>query len=69
MIQTIKKEIVDSFENSAKQILKLMIKFGSFVISCWVVLGMLAIGLMVPVQIVKFVTNTKWTKEAKTVNI
>ena len=69
MIQMIKKEVLDNFENSAKKILKLAIKLVSFVISCWLVIGMLAIGLIVPVEIVKFVTNTEWTKETKTVNI
>ena len=65
MIQEIKKKVSENVENLSKETRKLSVKLVSFVISCWLMIGTVAIGLVVQVQVAKSVMKSEWVKEAK----
>ena len=65
MIQEIKKEVEGNIENLTQKTRKLTVKLVSFVISCWLVIGTIGIGLVVPVQVARSVMKIDWIKEAK----
>ena len=69
MINDIKKEVSENIEHLTTKTRKMAVKLVSFVISCWLVIGTLAIGLIVPVQVAKSVMRIEWVKEAKAANV
>ena len=60
MIEEIKKEVKANLEKLTKQTVKLV----SFVISCWLVIGTVVIGVAAPVQVASSIMKIDWNKES-----
>lgn len=69
MVEEIQKEVSENIDRLAQKTKRLSVKLISFVISCWLVIGSIAIGLVAPVYLVKSVVKTEWLKEASAASV
>lgn len=69
MVQEIEKEVSEQIERLAQKTKRLSVKLVSFVISCWLVIGSIALGLVAPMYAVKSAMKIEWVKEASAANV
>jgi len=61
MVKEIQKEVADNIDRLIQKTRKLSVKLFSFVISCWLIIGTVGIGLVAPVYVVKSLMKIQWT--------
>ncbi len=68
MFQDIKKELQVSTKDGMKKLVQNTVKLTIFVISCWMFLGVLAIGIFVPVYVFQVLKSPKEMSAIQVVN-
>ncbi len=59
MFQEIKKELLANVTEGCKKLIRLGVKFVIFVLACWMTIGALAIGILVPLGVIQSVSTQK----------
>lgn len=65
MFNVIQKEVAGNIDKWIQMTQKLSIKLAGFVISCWLIIGSIGIGLVAPVYVAKALMDTRWISEAQ----
>ena len=69
MVSEICKKISENLERLSAKTKVLSVKLVSFVISCWLVIGSLMFGIVLPVYVVKFAVKAYGSVETKAANV
>ena len=69
MVQEIEKEVAENIDRLTLKAKRLGVKFVSFIITSWLVIGTFGIGIVAPVYVVRSVMKINWIKEAQAANV
>jgi len=69
MVQEIEKEVAENIDRLTLKAKRLGVKFISFIITSWLVIGTFGIGIVAPVYVVRSVMKINWIKEAQAANV
>ena len=65
MFNVIQKEVTGNIDKWIQMTQRFSIKLAGFVISCWLIIGSIGIGLIAPVYVAKALMKTQWVGEAQ----
>jgi hypothetical protein len=65
MVKEIKSSVHQHINQSEQKVKRLGVKLVSIMISCWMIVGSTALGIVLPAYLVKQAVSFKWTKEAE----
>lgn len=69
MVQEIGKEVSGNIDRLTLKTQNLGIKLAGFIVTTWLLIGTLGIGIVAPVYVVKSLMKTEWVREAKAANV
>lgn len=65
MFNEVKKEVIGNIEGLANKTQRFSVRFLSIIVSYWLIIGTIVIGLVVPVYVVKSLIKVRWAGEAQ----